>query len=75
MYNYYMTILRALTVRQVAKLKNCHPHTVYRAIRRGDLPAEQVEGFMYFVRPTDAETWQPQAYNRRLDSDGENIVS
>lgn len=45
------------TVDEVASMMGCSPHTVYRAIKSGDLPAYKIHNKGYQILLGDIEQW------------------
>jgi len=52
-----------LTAKQVAELKHADLSTVYKAIRREELPATKFFGGTVGIKPADAARWEPAGYN------------
>ena len=48
-----------LTLQEAADVVGCHYHTLYRRVRKGEVPA-LVAGGSYRIRPADLEAWMAQ---------------
>jgi excisionase family DNA binding protein len=55
--------MNQLTRQQVAQMKNVHPETVRRAIRRGELPAQRF-GQAIMIESHHAAAWNPRPVGR-----------
>lgn len=58
---------RVLTIAEVAKILRLHPTTIYRLVKRGELPGFRV-GDNWRINGDTLETWMSEKSRRPLDS-------